>query len=280
MTAAIAIERDVVNGRSECAMSPYLAYHEITEVEPAYLYSISVNRFREHAGRLQQLVRESCLATTSHHITFDDGHISQYVQALPVLEDLSLKAIFFITAGWTEKRPGYMLWKQLEDLRRCGHEVQSHGWSHVLLTQCSAKELEAELARSKRELEDHLGAGVNAISMPGGRCNKRVLEACRQAGYERVFTSDPWTKHEGRVDLQIAGRWMVTRDMSAQRIHSLLEGKGAAMYLLRARHFSKNAAKLVLGDSNYQSLWRILASKGKSQEDASKSSESGKRTQA
>jgi hypothetical protein len=67
--------------------------------------------------------------------------------------------------------------------------------------------------------------------------------------------------------------------MSAQRIHFLLNGKGAALYLLRARHFAKEAARLVLGDTAYRSLWRTLANKAKSQEDRI-TSDSAKRPQS
>jgi peptidoglycan/xylan/chitin deacetylase (PgdA/CDA1 family) len=276
--AAIGLDRDLHKLQSNCCTSPYLAYHEITEAKPEYLYGTSTSQFREHLRCVQRHINLGHART--NYITFDDGHVSQYIRAISALEEFSMKATFFVTAGWTGKRPGYMTWEQLAELARCGHEVQSHGWSHTLLTHCSAKELEVELARSKRELEEHLGARVNAIALPGGRWNKRVLEACRESGYERVFTSDPWMVFEDVMGLQIAGRWMVTRTMSAQRIHGLLNGKGTALYLLRARHFAKEAAKLMLGDGTYRSLWRMLANKDKSQENARIASDSPKRPQA
>jgi peptidoglycan/xylan/chitin deacetylase (PgdA/CDA1 family) len=276
--AAIGLDRDLNKLQRNCWTSPYLAYHEITEAEPGYLYGISTSQFKEHLRCVQRLATMN--RSRTNYITFDDGHVSQYDHAFSVLQELSMKATFFVTAGWTGKRPGYMTWEQLAEVARCGHEVQSHGWSHTLLTQCSAKELQIELLRSKRDLEDHLGAKVNAISLPGGRWNTRVLEACRESGYEQVFTSDPWMVSEDVTGLQIAGRWMVTRNMSAQRIHFLLKGKGAALYLLRARHFAKETAKLMLGDSAYRSLWRMLANKGKSQEDARITSDSAKKPKA
>jgi peptidoglycan/xylan/chitin deacetylase (PgdA/CDA1 family) len=278
--AAIELGRASNKLQRNCRTSPYLAYHEITEAESGYLYGISTRQFQEHLRCVQRLATMNRSGSNLLHITFDDGHVSQYDHAFPVLQELSMKATFFITAGWTEKRPGYMTWKQLAELTRWGHEVQSHGWSHTHLTQCSAKELQIELLSSKRNLEDRLGAKVNAISLPGGRWNTCVLEACQESGYEQVFTSDPWMFAEDVMGLQIAGRWMVTRNMSAQRIHFLLKGKGAALYLLRARHFAKETAKLMLGDSAYRSLWRMLANKNKSQEDARITSDSAKRPQA
>jgi len=278
--AAIELGRASNKLQRNCRTSPYLAYHEITEAESEYLYGISKRQFMEHLRWVQRLATVNRSGSNLLHITFDDGHVSQYDHAFSVLQELSMKATFFVTAGWTGKRPGYMTWKQLAELARCGHEVQSHGWSHTLLTQCSAKELQIELLRSKRDLEDHLGAKVNAISLPGGRWNRRVLEACRESGYEQVFTSDPWMVSEDVMGLQIAGRWMVTRNMNAQRIHFLLRGKGAALYLLRAKHLAKETAKLMLGDNAYRSLWRMWANKNKSQEHAGITSDSAKRPQA
>jgi len=278
--AAIDLGRASNKLQRNCRTSPYLAYHEITEAESEYLYGISKRQFMEHLRWVQRLATVNRSGSNLLHITFDDGHVSQYDHAFSVLQELSMKATFFVTAGWTGKRPGYMTWKQLAELARCGHEVQSHGWSHILLTQCSAKELQIELLRSKRDLEDHLGAKVNAISLPGGRWNRRVLEACRESGYEQVFTSDPWMVSEDVMGLQIAGRWMVTRNMNAQRIHFLLRGKGAALYLLRAKHLAKETAKLMLGDNAYRSLWRMWANKNKSQEHAGITSDSAKRPQA
>lgn len=278
MMAATRLDRDLDKSQRNCRTSPYLAYHEVTEAETGYLYGVSISQFREQLRCVQRLAAMN--RSRANCITFDDGHVSQYGHASSILQELSIKAVFFVTAGWTGKRPGYMTWQQLAELAQCGHEIQSHGWSHTLLTQCSAKELQIELTRSKRELEDHLGAKVNAISLPGGRWNARVLEACRESGYEKVFTSNPWMVSKNMKGLHIAGRWMVTRSMSPERIQFLLEGKGAALYLLRAKHFAKEGAKLMLGDGAYRSLWRMLANKDRSQEEAQMTSDSAERPQA
>ena len=242
-------------------LSPYLAYHEITGTAPKYLYAVSAAQFREHAKWLRQMTSETKRLSENCFITFDDGHMSQFSRAFPILQEYSLKAIFFVTAGWTGQRSDFMSWAQLQELLRYGHEVQSHGWSHALLTNCSLSELRQELARSKCELENHLGVPIDAISMPGGRWSKNVLDVCKEIGYRRVFTSDPLMCPGERSGLRVAGRWMATRKLSAEKIPSLLEGRGAAVYLLRATHIAKTIAKRLLGDRAYQSMWHILAHK-------------------
>lgn len=243
-----------------------LTYHEISEATPKYLYGVSTAQFLAHVRGIQESVRtfgmEKCLGP----ITFDDGHVSQYIHALSVLQEAGAKATFFITAGWTGTRSGYMSWRQLAEMIKCGHEVQSHGWSHEFLTQCSTQTLKEELVRSKMEMEDHLGVKVDAISAPGGRWNDTVLESCAGAGYRFFFTSDPWMTPVERFGVNVSGRWMVTRKMTAADVRVRLLKKGPRLHLLRVNHLAKSVAKFVLGDQRYQMIWRALAGKDESME--------------
>lgn len=247
-------------------MARYLTYHELSNTKPKYLYSVSAARFAEHARFLRTLADMERSESDSRHITFDDGHISQFDLAFPILKEFSIKAIFFVTAGWIGRREGYMSWKHLEEIARAGYEIQSHGWSHAYLSRCSNQELHTELWRSKRELEKHLGIKVSAISAPGGRWNRRVLRACLEAGYERLFTSDPcitWKKKDG---VEVLGRWMVTRTTDANEISLLLDGRGAQVTLMRVRNLAKATVRKVIGDRAYLTLWRTLARKDRSLE--------------
>jgi peptidoglycan/xylan/chitin deacetylase (PgdA/CDA1 family) len=251
---------------SKTLAPPRLTYHEISEATPKYLYSVSTAQFLAHVRCVQESVRSLNLRERVCPITFDDGHVSQYIHSLPILQDEGARATFFITAGWTNTRAGYMSWRQLAELVRCGHEVQSHGWSHEFLTQCSTQSLKEELVRSKMELEDHLGVKVDAISAPGGRWNDKVLESCADAGYKFFFTSDPWMTREEHFGMKVSGRWMVTRKMTAADIRARLLKAGPRLYLLRADRLAKSVARMLLGDHGYQMMWRALANKNKSME--------------
>jgi len=242
---------------------PPLAYHEITVTKTLYRYGLTKDLFGEHVASLQQLKRDG----SGSHITFDDGHISQLTNAVPILEHFSERATFFVTAGWTSKRSGYMNWHHLRELRARGHEVQSHGWSHVLLTQCSLPALKRELVLSKNELEDRLGARVDAISMPGGRCNRQVLGACAAVGYTQVFTSDPWSAKSSIDGIRLTGRWMATQNMNAEDVVMLLRRKGARVRFLRASHGIKEFGKSLIGDRVYHAFWRAISHKNQSLED-------------
>lgn len=235
-----------------------LAYHELSSGYVPYLYNVTRSQFedhlrliteaRDHAGPVSQQVR----------VSFDDGHVSNHRYALPLLQKYSVPAIFFVIASRIGNQPESMNWQQLRELISLGQEVQSHGWSHQFLTHCSESQLQQELGRSKGILEDKLGIEINALSVPHGRWNTFVLEACAQTGYKHVYISDPWVKKKGNC-VNIIGRLMVRNDITLNRLESVLTGRSTALALLKAKYRIKEAFRLIVGDQIYYRLWRRLA---------------------
>ncbi len=228
-----------------------LAYHEIVLAPDPYLYTATLAGLREHLQLLAGRASRGCRPDT---LTFDDGHVSHHRFALPALRDTSWKAIFFVTAGWTGT-PGYMDVGQLRDLAAEGHVVESHGWSHVLLTACTAPCLHEELLRSKNTLQDWLGREVDSISIPGGACNTTVLRACADTGYRRVFVSDPWLKPALRCGVEVFGRLMVRNSMRPKDLASLIETEDRFLSRPRLAHCGRRALRAALGTSLYHRLW-------------------------
>lgn len=129
-------------------------------------------------------------------ITFDDGYRNNHEEAFPVLESLGLPATFFVSTDrvggsletWSGSLP-MMERSHLRELVEAGHEVASHGGSHRTLTALSDRELQDEVAGSRRRLERWLSQPVTSFSYPHGRYDERVLRAVRQAGYDRAVTT-------------------------------------------------------------------------------------------
>jgi peptidoglycan/xylan/chitin deacetylase (PgdA/CDA1 family) len=228
-----------------------LTYHEIA-TRAEYVYSTTSDELAEHVNIIR--MRKPC----GHErlITFDDGHLSQYTHGLPVLERHGLKGIFFVTAGWTGRRSSYMSWEHLRELVSLGHQVQSHGWSHEMLTRCSSEKLIEELRFSKDALEDQLGESVDAISMPGGRWNKTVVSHCEQAGYTKIYTSDAYAPPTSFGDVTILGRCMIRRGMSGGDLVRLLESGDATLSREKVAFQLKRSVRAMLGDTVYHRLWR------------------------
>jgi len=236
-----------------------LAYHEITPKPGRYVYAVDRATFAQHLRYVRNL-EASGRPQDTFALTFDDGHASHHRYGLPFLTEVGLKGIFFITAGWTGTRPEYMDWVQLREIAAAGHEIQSHGWSHAFLTKCGLRELEHELCASRATLEDHLGVAVRSISAPGGRWDSRVLEACRRAGYTRLYTSDPWLVAREESNLLLSGRFMVRRDMKPADLRKVLTSRHSRVHILRVRHEAKRLFRSLIGDGLYEQVWRVVGS--------------------
>jgi len=174
----------------------------ITE-EGAQLYAVTLDNFRKQMEYIVgtvplQGLRVSPLRGQTLQIggdspcviTFDDGLIDNYTNALPILKEFGLTAYFFILVGKIGTS-GYMSWGQIKELLGAGMVVGSHGMTHRILTVLSGKELDYELRESKKILEDNLGCAVDYFSVPRGFCNKRILEKAKELGYKAIFTSNP-----------------------------------------------------------------------------------------
>lgn len=122
-------------------------------------------------------------------LAFDDGNASDAGLALPVLERLGRSARFFVLAGRIGA-PGHLDAADIARLHTAGMTIGSHGLRHRDWRASADTELEAELAGSRRVLEDMLGVPVTEAACPFGSYDRRVLRALRRTGYRRVYNSD------------------------------------------------------------------------------------------
>lgn len=90
--------------------------------------------------------------------TFDDGYLTTYENAFPILERYGLKATAFISTGlvhpnkWNEKET--MKWSQIKFLYDNGWDIESHLVTHPWLKHLPPEEQEKELSESKQTLID------------------------------------------------------------------------------------------------------------------------------
>jgi len=236
-----------------------LAYHEVVPKPQSYRYAVtltSLDRHLELVARVQPVTH--CLIS-SQTVTFDDGHVSNFRFAVPLLAKYKMSALFFVIGNFVGNRSDYMTWGQVKELVSLGHEVQSHGWSHVPLTQCTDTKLEEELLRSRETLEDKLGIRIDAVSVPHGRWNRRVLEGCAVSGYRRVFSSDPWLRPHERNGVILTGRLVVDQSLADEQLKLLLQENPRAVRYLQFESLGKHAMRQILGDRLYHQLWCRLS---------------------
>ncbi|GAB4294481.1 MAG: hypothetical protein Kow0098_16040 [Ignavibacteriaceae bacterium] len=105
--------------------------------------------------------------------TFDDGFLSHYTNAFPILENFGFKGTFFvIPPSLTDTLPGiwrYGSWQQFIEMSDSGHEIASHSMTHPHLTNLPLGDtltphtIEYELYQSKIMIEQKI-PGVKCIS--------------------------------------------------------------------------------------------------------------------
>jgi peptidoglycan/xylan/chitin deacetylase (PgdA/CDA1 family) len=109
-------------------------------------------------------------------LNFDDGRLSQYTNALPILDKYGFKATFYVVCNYIGKKDGYMDWNEIKTLQKEGHDIGSHSMNHVRLEKLSKKNVEYEVGQSKRCLQDHdINAKSFAYPFDSGTDDKTVI---------------------------------------------------------------------------------------------------------
>ena len=100
---------------------------------------------------------------------------------LALFSDQGVKATFF-TLGWMAERHPKMVKRIVDD----GHELASHGWSHVRVTEQSPGEFRQDVVRTRSLLEDLSGQpvrGYRAASYSIGADNLWALDILGETGH-------------------------------------------------------------------------------------------------
>lgn len=188
---------------------PILMYHVIGEPagEVAYpdLY-LSIDDFQEQVDWLDEngytpvtLVQvqdswyeEGTLPEKPIVLSFDDGYLGQYLDAMPILEEKGWAGQLNLKAEGSDLSSG-----QVKKMIRAGWEIASHTITHPDLPSIDAVQLEAELVDSKRILERDLGIEIVNFCYPAGQYDDAVVAAVEAAGYRGATTVDPGLAERG-----------------------------------------------------------------------------------
>ena len=235
-----------------------VTYHAIGPAKSTSIYDVSCSRFDDDLRMIVDLEKLDGRSPDSIAITFDDGHGSNFELAAPILEEYRRHATFFVVGSLIGVRPDFMTWSQLRELSEKGHAIQSHSWSHPLLTHCSDKELDDELVRSRQVIEDKLARKVCALGVPGGRWNARVLRAAARAGYRKIYISDPFPTQKIAEGVHLCGRVTVKKTLTTEQLRSVLAGRGFQAWDFRTRYKAKEAFRKLVGDKTYSLVWAAM----------------------
>ena len=133
-------------------------------------------------------------------ITFDDGHVSSYQYAFPLLKKYGFHATYYLYTDFLGARDA-LTWAQIREMHESGLvDFQAHSKTHSNLIAKGADEsepryrdrLDAEIRQPRDLIQRHLPARVTQFAFPYGDANETVLERLTQAGnYKLGLTVNP-----------------------------------------------------------------------------------------
>lgn len=137
-------------------------------------------------------------------VTFDDGFMCVVENAIPELVQRKIPMAFFVSPGLlgtSPHWPGYgpeiggdEIIATAECLRQLPSDlitIGSHSMTHAYLPSLPDEEAKFQIAASRTELKKLLNRDIKLFSFPYGSLNRQLVEMCREAGYERVFSVLP-----------------------------------------------------------------------------------------
>ncbi len=199
-----------------------LMFHELLERQwPAFREAVEA--FRDQDFEIVSL-EDYCADDGSGDrrllITFDDN-FQQWHRALPLLDDLGVKATFYTSSGPMRDRadplqiaafferivhsedPVPLSSRELREIHAAGHTIGCHTHWHRPLQELRPDEWDAEIRISKETLEDIIGEPVVHFSYPFGTrryFNEQLRAYCRGLGFKTVAEGRPGRLHTPVID--------------------------------------------------------------------------------
>jgi peptidoglycan/xylan/chitin deacetylase (PgdA/CDA1 family) len=194
-----------------------LGYHRIADEQD--LLAVTPQRFRQQietmleaglvATDLTSALEAPCSPDGSNRfcVTFDDGYLDVMLNAVPILEELRVPAVMYVSSWavcgavrfpWYEWQPQMMGWDELREL--VAHplfELGAHGRTHALLPYLAAHQAAKEISGSRSDLEQQLAAPVRSFCYPAGLYREREVVLAQEAGFTTAVTTDPGVITQG-----------------------------------------------------------------------------------
>lgn len=168
-------------------------------------------------------------------ITLDDGYLSNYTIAYPVLKTHGQKATIFVapepdehTRRLVEGVDGFLSPEQMREMAENGISIQSHTLTHCILSEMDEPAVAHELQESRRRLAEITGRRVEHLAIPRAGYSRRVRRLVKEAGYKTACCNNKGASN-GRSDPLALPRIVIERDMSVEDFARCLTPWSSAM---------------------------------------------------
>ena len=128
-------------------------------------------------------------------LTIDDGLLSFYQNAWPILKKRKIPFILFVNTREVGAF-NYMSWDQIIELHSYEFvEIGNHSHSHEYLVDESSEVIEEDILKSIEIFEKKLGINSNFFSYPFGEYSKEFKKIIMKLGFDYAFG-----QHSGVID--------------------------------------------------------------------------------
>jgi peptidoglycan/xylan/chitin deacetylase (PgdA/CDA1 family) len=194
-----------------------LFYHRVADAADAL--AVPPARFREHMEILADAglaaldvveavarLRRGELSGGAVALSFDDGYRDVAENALPVLRELGFRATVFVATGvvdgtarmsWYRQQPPVLAWDEIRELDAEGVlRFEPHSVTHPNLLALGDHDAGAEIAGSKRALEERVRRRASCFCYPAGLFGPRERRLVAAAGFDSAVTCEPGVSTE------------------------------------------------------------------------------------
>jgi peptidoglycan/xylan/chitin deacetylase (PgdA/CDA1 family) len=155
-------------------------------------YTFSSQTFDSHGNLNTTFVNSTVSTNTSCFplkpwpkvmFTFDDGNITQYSNAYPILSQYNYTGTAYVTTGSIGKQSGTMNLSNLQTLNSAGWDIANHGITHPFLTTLNVSEQKQIIRQGQENLSSWgLTRAMYHFCYPSGDYNDEVISSARSVG--------------------------------------------------------------------------------------------------
>lgn len=168
-------------------------------------------------------------------LTFDDGYLSQYQQAFPLLKKYQIPATIFLITGlmgkdYKNSRGEMFPMLKLEQIKEMAVsnlvEFMPHTRHHSKLTEINPLQLNEELAGSREDLKNLLNHDLAILAYPKGLFSQTIIDYLKKNNWQGAVTiqpglidqqADPFTLKRNAVDVDTS--FVVFKGLVAKTIN-------------------------------------------------------------
>jgi len=133
-------------------------------------------------------------------ITIDDGYMSTYTAAWPILKKYGYPfTVFLYVKAVESKYRNFLTWAQIREMQAAGVDFQPHTYSHHRLGSWdpSLDEIgyrnwiSMDLQKGSAVLKELFGIQSRYIALPYGEYNTIIIDEAQKLGFKAILTQDP-----------------------------------------------------------------------------------------